>query len=178
MFQAFQTAVFKNVAEQLKGRFPHKSLELVYADELILKDMEFLKNNNKLRWDPGLKSRFFIDMMEEHPIKLVVYYRGEPIGFAFGCYCKPKQAVHICWMEKRNDAHEDLDHQMLGIVLDCFAAYAQFLLKVQVETINTIALVSPVEGALRYYTDSGFEYVSDYDRGASAMILRNRLTEK
>lgn len=49
MFQAFQTAVFKNVAEYLKGRFPHKSLGLVYADELVLKDMEFLKANNKLR---------------------------------------------------------------------------------------------------------------------------------
>lgn len=173
MVPAFQTAVFKHVADRLKERFPHKSLELVYADELILKDMEFLKTNNKLRWDPGLKSRVFIDMMEEHPIKLVVYYRGEPIGFAFGCYYKPKQAVHICWMEKRNDAHEDLDHQMLGIVLDCFAAYAQFLQR-QGEPIGTIALVSPVEGALRYYTDSGFEYVADYDRGGSAMVLRNQ----
>ncbi|MFS7881917.1 hypothetical protein ACEPPC_07895 [Cronobacter malonaticus] len=171
MFQAFQTAVFKSVAEHLKGRFPHKSLELVYADELILKDMEFLKNNNKLRWDPGLKSRVFMDMMEEHPIKLVVYYRGEPIGFAFGCYCKQKNAVHICWMEKRNDAHEDLDHQMLGIVLDCFSAYALFLKK-QDMAIDTIALVSPVEGAMRYYTDSGFQYISDYYQGASAMVLQ------
>lgn len=173
MFKAFQTAVFKKVAEQLKDRFPHRSLELVYADELVLKDMEFLKTYNKLRWDPGLKSRVFIDMMEEHPIKLVVYYRGEPIGFAFGCFCKDMKAVHICWMEKRNDAHEDLDHQMLGIVLDCFAAYAQFL-KRQGETITTIALVSPVEGAKRYYTDSGFEFVSDYDRGGSAMVLRSK----
>lgn len=171
MFQAFQTAVFTSVAEHLKGRFPHRSLELVYADELILKDMEFLKSNNKLRWDPGIKSRVFIDMIEEHPIKLVVYYRGEPIGFAFGCYSKQKQAVHICWMEKRNDAHEDLDHQMLGIVLDCFTAYA-LLLKRQGETIDIIALVSPVEGVKRYYTDSGFEYVDDYDHGGSAMILR------
>lgn len=173
MLQAFQTAVFKQVAEQLKGRFPHRSLELVYADELVLKDMEFLKTSNKLRWDPGLKSRVFMDMMEEHPIKLVVYYRGEPIGFAFGCFNKHMQAVHICWMEKRNDAHEDLDHQMLGIVLDSFSAYALFLQK-RGETISTIALVSPVEGAIRYYTDSGFEYISDYEHGGSAMILRNK----
>ena len=174
MFQAFQTAVFKNVAEYFKGRFPHKSLGLVYADELVLKDMEFLKANNKLRWDPGLKSRVFMDMMEEHPIKLVVYYRGEPIGFAFGCYCKPKNAVHICWMEKRNDAHEDLDHQMLGIVLDCFSAYARFL-NLQGESIDSIALVSPVDGAIRYYTESGFEYIADYERGGCAMVLRSVL---
>jgi len=177
MVQAFQTAIFKSVAEQLKERFPHKSLGLVFADELVLKDMEFLKTHNKLRWDPGLKSRTFIDMMEKHPIKLVVYYRGEPIGFAFGCYSQEKQAVHICWMEKRNDAHEDLDHQMLGIVLDCFSAYAQFLQR-KGETIGTIALISPVEGAIRYYTDSGFEYVADYDHGASAMILKNRIKAK
>lgn len=173
MFKAFQTAVFKKVADQLKERFPHRSLELEYADELILNDMEFLKTHNKLRWDPSLKSRVFMDLLEEHPIKLVVYYRGEPIGYAFGCYCQELSAVHICWMEKRNDAHADLDHQMLGIVLDCYATYAQFLQR-QGYIATTIALVSPVEGAKRYYLDSGFIYVEDYHRGASAMVLRNQ----
>jgi hypothetical protein len=61
---------------------------------------------------------------------------------------------------------------MLGIVLDCFAAYAQFL-NHQGETIDTIALVSPVDGAMRYYTESGFEYIADYERGGCAMVLRN-----
>lgn len=173
MFKAFQKAVFQNVAEQLKDRFPHRSLRLAYAEELIIEDFEFLKTNNKLRWDPSLKSHFFIDMMEVHPIKLAIYYRGEPVGYAFGCYCEEKQAVHICWMEKRNDAHEDLDHQMLGIVLDSYASYAQFL-QLQGYKATTIALVSPVEGAKRYYLDSNFEYIEDYQYGGGAMVLRNQ----
>lgn len=170
MFASFQSAVFKKVGEHLKQRFPHRSLELVYPDDLIIDDLDFLKTHNKLMWNAGIKSRLFTDLNEEHPIKLVVYYRGSPVGYAFGGFNKDKKAVEIGWMEKRNDAHEDLDHQMLGIVLDSYAAYALFL-NAQGHDINQIVLVSPVEGAKRYYLESNFTYVADYNHGASAMIL-------
>ncbi len=170
MFASFQKAVFKKVAEQLKLRFPHRSLELVYPDDLILQDLDFLKTNNKLLWNAGIKSRIFTDLNESHPIKLVVYYRGEPIGYAFGGFNQELQSVEVGWMEKRNDAHEDLDHQMLGIVLDAYSAYALFL-NAQGHQVNTIAMVSPVEGAKRYYLESNFAFDGNYKNGASAMIL-------
>ena len=174
MYEQFQDAIFKKVAEHLKERFPHRSLGLVHPNELIIQDLEFLKQHNKMKWDAGVKSRTLIDMVEKHPIKLVIYYRGEPVGYAFGGYNEELKSVEVHWMEKRNDAHEDLDHQMLGIVLDTYATYALFL-DSQGMVSDKIAMVSPVEGAKAYYIESGFTFDSDYNRGASAMIL-NRVS--
>lgn len=177
MFKAFQTAVFKHVAEQIRSRFPHRSLELVYADKLILQDMETLRDSRKLRWDPSLKSDVFLDMIEQHPVKLVIYYRGQPIGYAFGCYCEKTTSMHICWMEKRNDAHNDFDHQMLGVVLESYASYARFLQKRGFD-VKEIALISPIDGVRRYYTDCGFTFVSGYYGGADAMVLTDCMAQK
>lgn len=177
MFDAFQTAIFGKVADKLKERFPHKSLRLAYADALIIEDLDFLKKHNKLIWEPSLKARVLIDMVEEHPVKLVIYYRGSPVGYAFGCYCSDTQSLKVCWMEKRNDAHEDLDHQMLGIVLDAYAAYGQFLQR-RGTTVSLIAFMSPIEGSKRYYSDSGFEYIDDFHSGSPAMVLRNSIQLK
>ena len=177
MFDAFQMAVFGKVADHLKDRFPHKSLRLVYAEKLIIDDLDFLKQHNKLIWQPSTKANVLIGMVEEHPVKLVIYYRGSPVGYAFGCYCSETQALKVCWMEKRNDAHEDLEHQMLGIVLDAYAAYAQFLQR-RGTLVGTIAFMSPLEGAKQYYLDSGFTYIPDFDRGSSAMILQNSKAQK
>ena len=171
MYEQFQDAVFKKVSEQLKLRFPHRSLELVHPNDLIIEDLKFLKQHNKMMWDAGLKSRFMIDLQEKHPIKLVIYYRGEPVGYAFGCYNEELSAAEVHWMEKRNDAHEDLDHQMLGIVLDTFSTYALFL-DAQGLKCDTIAMVSPVEGAKAHYLEGGFTFDANYKRGASAMIIR------
>ena len=171
MYEQFQDAVFKKVAEHLKLRFPHRSLELVHPNDLIIEDLIFLKQHNKMMWDAGLKSRVMIDMQEKHPIKLVVYYRGEPVGYAFGCYNDELSSAEVHWMEKRNDAHEDLDHQMLGIVLDAFSTYALFL-DAQGIKCDTIAMVSPVEGAKAHYLEGGFTFVANYNRGASAMVIQ------
>lgn len=170
MFEAFQTAIFDSVAEQLRDRFPHKSLSIVVPSALIYEDLELLRKTGRIKWDPFLKTQPFFELDNVHPIRLVVYYRGNPVGYAFGGYRKSHSAVEICWMEKRNDAHEDLDHQMLGIALDAYSAYAIFL-RAQEHKVDKIALVNPIEGVRRYYQDSNFKYVDSYNGAVSAMIL-------
>jgi len=170
MSKELQSIIFAEVAKNLKDRFPHKSLSLVHPDQLVFEDLQFLTENKKLIWAPSLKVLPGWDFDSGHPIRVVIYYRAEPIGYAFGGYNEALSSVEIHWMEKRNDAHEDLKHQMLGIALDTYSAYAKFL-RSQGLPVTQIALVGPVEGVRRYYQESNFTYVGSYNGSQCAMIL-------
>lgn len=170
MSKDLQGVIFSEVAKALKERFPHKSLSLVYPDSLVFEDLQFLTDNGKLRWAPNFKASPAWDFDNGHPIRVVAYYRGEPIGYALGGYNEICSAVEIHWMEKRVDAHEDLDYQMLGIALDAYSAYAVHL-RSQGQQVSKLALVGPVEGVRRYYQESNFTFVDSYYKGQCAMIL-------
>lgn len=165
-----QSAVFSAVAERTKMRFPHQSLRLEVPDQLILEDLDFLKENKKIKWHASLKTFPVMNVDNDHPVRVVMYYRGNPVGYAFGGVCERRRSLEIHWMEKRNDAHEDLCHQFLGVVLDAYGAYAAYLISQGVD-INRFAFVSPIEGSLRYYTDSGLTYDAAYDGSTAAMTM-------
>ncbi len=171
MFEAFQDAVFNQVAKEIKHRFPDDSLTLTYATEQIIEDFTELSKRHKLVWDPWLKSQPFFSSDHKHHIKLAVYYRKVPVGYAFGNFSEDRCAVEICWMEKRIDADPDLDKQMLPIALSAYSAYA-LLLRARGYVVDKIAMVSPRDVVIPYYkAHTNFRYISDYDRGACAMVL-------
>lgn len=171
MLEAFQEAAFNQVAEQLKQKYPDNTLVLTYADTPVIDDFMVLNKAGKLRWDPWLKNQPFFQPDHKHPIKLAIYYRRTPLGYAFGNFSDERQSLEICWMEKRRDAHEDMDHQMLPIALTCFSAYGM-LLRAQGYIVNKIAMVSPIEDVRPYYHEHGrFRYIPDYDGTICAMVL-------
>lgn len=171
MLQAFQEAAFNQVALQIKQKYPDNTLVLTYADVPVIDDFMTLNRLGKLRWDPWLKNQPFFQPDHRHPIKLAIYYRRAPLGYAFGNFSEERQSLEICWMEKRSDAHEDMDYQMLPIALTCFSAYGM-LLRQQGYVVNKIAMVSPIEDVRPYYTQhGGFRYIPDYDGTICAMVL-------
>ncbi|VEJ54613.1 hypothetical protein [Pragia fontium] len=169
-----QSIAFAHAAKQLKGRYPHQTLQLVvpkaFDDPIIIDDLMFLKNKGVLRYDPGLKV-FPFELDYDHPVRLVMYYRGSPIGFAFGNVNYELNSIEILWMEKRNDAHEDLDYQFLSIVIDAYLAYAKVIGTMGIE-VGQLALVGPIDGVIGYYQQSGFTFVSNYYKQCSAMVKR------
>ncbi|HHW7209459.1 TPA: hypothetical protein ACU15Y_002553 [Escherichia coli] len=171
MFKAFQEAAFKQVAEGIRHKFPDNSLVLTYADTPVIDDFVALNRLGKLRWDPWLKNQPFFQEGQEHPIKLAVYYKKLPLGYAFGNYRKEKASLEICWMEKRKDADADMDHQLLPVALSCFSAYG-LLIRAQGNVVDKIAMVSPVEDVRKYYYQHAkFRFISEYDGSICAMVL-------
>ncbi|WP_387692914.1 hypothetical protein [Photorhabdus sp. RM71S] len=170
MFEDYQSAVFKSVQDRLKSKYPEPSLKLEYPSEQALQDLDAVKSSGYFTWVPSLKSTVFTSYSYDHPIKLVVYYRGQPVGYAFGGYNDQCSSVEISWMEKRKDAHADLKNQMLGLALDSYSAYGIFLKKIGY-SVDKLAIVSPLEGVKKYYLESGFRYDEDYNRGTPAMVL-------
>ncbi|WP_038203993.1 hypothetical protein [Xenorhabdus bovienii] len=170
MFENYQSVVFKAVQVRLQSKYPDPSLKLEYPKEQAFLDLDAVKNSGHFTWVPSLKSAVLINLTYDHPIKLVVYYRGQPVGYAFGGYNDQCSSVEISWMEKRKDAHVDLKNQMLGLAFDSYSAYAIFLKK-NGYSVDKLAVVSPLEDVKKYYLDSGFRYDAGYNKGASAMIL-------
>lgn len=173
-FLQIQSIAFAHAAKQLKTRYPHQTLQLVvpktFDDPIITDDLMFLKNKGVLRYDPGLKV-FPCELDYDHPIRLVMYYRGSPIGFAFGNVNYTLNSIEILWMEKRNDAHEDLDYQFLSIVIEAYLSYAAVIGTMGIE-VGQIALVGPIDGVIGYYQQSGFTHVSNYQKQCAAMVRR------
>ncbi|WP_099073847.1 MULTISPECIES: hypothetical protein [Proteus] len=169
--KATQEFIFDNVAKMLRDKYPHKSLRIEYPSDLIIEDLDTLQKEGKLKWKASVKSGTLLNIEQEHPIKLVVYYRGEPVGYAFGGYKKKLESLEISWIEKRVDAHADLDHQMLGLTIDSYAAYGMMLRKNGLP-VKQLAIVSPVEDAKRYYKECGFDYTASYDGYTEAMIFK------
>ncbi|MCD1127167.1 hypothetical protein LPW36_14385 [Jinshanibacter sp. LJY008] len=171
-FLQIQEVTFSAVAGRLKVKYPHQSLRIVvpkdFHDPIITDDLQCLKDRGVLQFNPGLKI-FPMEIGCDHPVRLVIYYRELPIGFAFGNVNYSNQTIEILWMEKRNDAHEDLDHQFLGIVLDAYLTYVAVLLSTGIK-INKFALVGPIHGVIAYYTQSGFAYEQNYLRQCDAMV--------
>lgn len=174
--KAVQGAVFDNVAKRLRNKYPHKSLNIAYPSDLVIEDLDTLQGLGKLKWKASTKSGIMLTIEQQHPIKLVVYYRGAPVGYAFGGYKEKLESLEISWIEKRNDAHTDLDHQMLGLTIDSYAAYGMMLRK-EGMPVKQIALVSPVEDVKRYYKDCGFKYTTSYDGHTEAMIYEYQKAE-
>lgn len=164
-FLEVQSLTFSSVAKELSSKYPDNSLRLVTPknnSDLIMDDLRFLKQRDKLAYDAEIKMGLNqYDGNNEHPVRLVVYYRGNPVGFAFGCVSEDQRFLEISWMEKRNDAHEDLDHQFLGIVLNAYTAYAATLSVLDIH-VHSLALIAPVPGARKYYEKCGFIYTSRY----------------
>ncbi|MBV0841535.1 hypothetical protein [Serratia liquefaciens] len=169
MSKDVQSEIFKAYASAVSYQYPDDSLQMVYAETPVLQDLDFLRDNKKIRWDPSLKSLPFFDTDNEHPIRLVIYYRKDPVGYAFGGYRKSHKAVEVTWMEKRIDAHPDLDHQMLKLVVGAYATYATYLNNNGSE-VDKLALVGPIEGVKQFYLDSGFVYNATYNGALAAMI--------
>ncbi|MFV9350549.1 hypothetical protein ABQ428_24235 [Citrobacter freundii] len=138
MLEAFQEAAFNQVAEEIKHKYPDNTLVLTYAHSPVIEDFMILNRAGKLKWDPWLKNQPFFQPEHTHPIRLAVYYRRTPLGYAFGNFSAERQSLEICWIEKRLDAHADMDEQMLPIALTCFSAYGMLLRK-QGHEINKIA---------------------------------------
>ncbi|POV64341.1 hypothetical protein C3404_09515 [Citrobacter freundii complex sp. CFNIH11] len=171
MLEAFQEAAFNQVAEEIKHKYPDNTLVLTYAHSPVIEDFMILNRAGKLKWDPWLKNQPFFQPEHTHPIRLVVYYRRTPLGYAFGNFSAERQSLEICWIEKRLDAHADMDEQMLPIALTCFSAYGMLLRK-QGHEINKIAMVSPTEDVRAYYyKHAKFRYIPDYDGAICAMVL-------
>lgn len=171
MSRDVQSEIFKAFADVVTYQYPDTSLCMVYADEPVLQDLEFLRENKKIKWDPSLKAMPFFDLDNEHPIRLVIYYRKEPIGYAFGGYRSSHKAVEVSWMEKRKDAHPDLDHQMLKLVMGAYATYATHLSRNGNE-VDKLALVGPIDGVKQYYLDTGFVYNATYNGAIPAMVAK------
>lgn len=165
-FLEAQSLTFSSVAKKLSSKYLHNSLQLVTPknnSDPIMDDLRFLKQHERLAFDADIKmglNRYVGN--NEHPVRLVVYYRGNPVGFAFGCVSKDQQFLEISWMEKRNDAHKDLDHQFLGIVLNAYTAYAATLSVVLDIHVHSLVLIAPVLGVREYYKDCGFIYTDKY----------------
>ncbi|PHM63543.1 hypothetical protein [Xenorhabdus ishibashii] len=173
MSKDYQSVVFKAVQDRLKSKYPDPSLKLEYPTEQALQELDSVKNSGNFTWFPSLKGNVFTDssyLQPDHPIKLVVYYKGQVIGYAFGGYKEKCSSVEIAWMEKRKDAHGDLKNQMLGLALDSYSTYGIFL-KEFGYSVDKVAIVSPLEDVKKYYLESGFRYDEDYDNGTPAMIL-------
>ncbi|MEM8170526.1 hypothetical protein Q4R15_11755 [Morganella morganii] len=168
-----QDVIFGMVAKKLQCRYPDKSLSITYPSPLVIDDLDTLQEQGKLSWKASIKSGIMLTIDQVHPVKLVVYYRNVPVGYAFGGYKEHLETLEISWLEKRKDAHPDLNYQMLGLTLDSYAAYAAFLIK-KGKPVKQIALVSPVEDVKPYYKKQGFKYTETYDGYTEAMIFEHK----
>ncbi|WP_025903240.1 hypothetical protein [Tatumella sp. UCD-D_suzukii] len=168
--EQFQEGVFLELAKKITLRLPENSLRLTPPNPLINEEFRALKQQGLLMWDASEKFFIRCDLAESHPIKLIVYYRKQPIGYAMGGYNTATNTVEISWLEKRRDAHRDLDRQFLPIVLESFTGYA-LALRLRGITPTSIALTNPLQNRISYYSKSGFSFKTDYHKGMPAMIL-------
>lgn len=170
LFVALQAAIFSEVAKQAGVDFPGGALEISPPNPLIIDDLETLHERGLLRWDAAVKFSSLCELIEKHPIKLCIYYKRKPVGYATGCFNSETNTVEIFWLEKRSDCDPDFDHKFFPLVLDAFSAYAMSLSLHDIFP-GRIAVLSPIEACIAHYENSGMAYTEDYHRGCAAMIL-------
>ncbi len=172
-FLKLQDLVFSLSANSIGKQHSLKTLKLAAPlnmnDEMI-KDLCFLRDQGLLKYDASLKI-FPMEIDSPHPVRLVVYYTGKPMGYAFGNMDIVNGTVEITWIEKRKDAHPDLDCQFLAIAVGSYLAYAATLRRSLGVPFKQIALIGAVEGARKYYERCGFRSVSNYQGRGEAMVI-------
>ncbi|HHR6502547.1 TPA: hypothetical protein ACS8CD_003107 [Providencia alcalifaciens] len=172
-FLKLQDIVFSLSANSISKQLPLKTLKLAAPlsmnDEMI-KDLCFLRDKGLLKYDASLKI-FPMEIESPHPVRLVVYYGGKPVGYAFGNMDFTNGTIEITWIEKRKDASSDLDCQFLAIAVSAYLAYAATLRSSLGVTFKQIALIGAVEGARSYYERCGFRSVSYYQGRGEAMVI-------
>lgn len=164
--------LFKSIAENLSAKLPDSSLQIANAEGLVLDDLNQLQERNVIKFQAFIKAFpacFPIDC--EHPFRVVFYYRKLPVGYVYGGVSHQRQAAELHLLEKRSDAHSDLDHQFLTLAIDFAATYTLYICKQQsMAPYDKIALIGPVEGVLPYYKSCGFTIEANYVNNQSAMV--------
>lgn len=170
MYELVQTLVFKKAAIAIAERLPEKNLYLEVPTEPVLSDLDEMNQLGLLTWIPRMVLPPFVTYEYHHPVRFVVYYSGKLVGYVFGGYHQERCVLEVHYLEKRRDAHVDLGKKFLPIAVETLAAYALFL-KSEGLKVDNIAFVNPVSGLSKYYEDSGFSYVHNYDGFFSAMVF-------
>lgn len=176
--EEIQEQIFSNVSLKISERLPKNITLTATPNERVLSDLNDLKDQGLIIWDFAMKAAPWGTPVSnlEHMIKCIAYY-GDAVdgyycvGYAIGCVDVKNRTMEINFIEKRNDASEDLKDQFLPVIFDAFMAYKSFLNEFDPDSfIDKVALVGPVPGVRKYYVEHGFEYISDYSYGIDAMI--------
>lgn len=176
-YEEIQDKIFSAVAEQVSEFLPLNITLTAAIEDVALKDIQTLKEQNLLFWDFSMKAQPYMTPVSnpEHMIKCIAYY-GDGVngyycaGYALGSISSDGTTIEVNFIEKRKDASTDLCSKFLPIIVDALAAYGLYLNSEGLATITKFALVGPVPGVKAYYQEQGFELVPDYSYGMEAMI--------
>jgi hypothetical protein len=170
-----QQNLFSISAIQSSKKLP-QTITLSAGDDQSMLDIDELKQKGKVCWDLVLKSKTWKQAVSnvEHMIKCVVYYGSGVdgyycVGYALGCVNSEGTAIELNYIEKRNDASDDLKCNFLNIIVEAWLLYGLYLNQSGAANINKFALIGPLPGLRRYYHEQGFEWFEDYC-GTSAMV--------
>lgn len=170
-----QQSFFAISATQSSIKLP-ETITLSAGNEQSMKDIDELKQRGKVSWDLVLKSQTWKQAVSnvEHIIKCVAYYGSGVdgyycVGYALGCINAEGTAIELNYIEKRNDASEDLRANFLNVIVEAWLMYGLYLNQIGETKINKFALIGPLPGLKKYYQEQGFEWFEDYC-GTNAMV--------
>lgn len=167
-FTEIQDVIFSAVAAEHSKKTELK-ITMGIATEEALEDLEELRRCERLRWQADLKvgKCFSPASNPAHEVTIVVYYGGPVdgyccLGYALGCVNAPGTAIEITHMEKRKDAGSEWCNKFLPLIVDAITSYGLYLNSAGITNISKLALVGPLPGVKKYYTEQGFDYFADY----------------
>ena len=163
-----QVFVFEQVGKEISTKLPKDINFTNNINEQTIQDLEKLNSEGKLGWNLPFKLAPFMNSISnyEHPVYSVIYYGDKQegyscIGFFLGCVNEEKNAIELNYIEKRNDAHDDLRHCFFASTNELLIAYASWL-NLHEFNINTIALIDTLEYIKPHYQKYGYKIDKTY----------------